>query len=138
MRIPLVGTLVAVAGWMALFFTVSHWWALATANDGVVGTAGLVAGEVIRTAPTLAYFFVVGLIFGRTMGAGAGARWASLAAAAAMAVYASLAQQIFYGGLDALAVAVLAIDYLLPIVLAIAGAALAGMARHSTNGPIAT
>ena len=137
-RNPLVGTLAAVAGWVVLFFTVSHWWALATANEVVVGTAGLLAGEVIRTAPTLGYFFVTGLIFGRTIGAGAGARWASLAAAVSMAVYALLAQQIFYDGFDVLAVALLAVDYLIPIILAISGAALAGMWGRPPNGPIAT
>ena len=55
-----------------------------------------------------------------------------------MAVYALLAQQIFYDGFDVLAVALLAVDYLIPIILAISGAALAGMGGRPTNGPIAT
>lgn len=136
----LIGVLLAVLGWTMLFFTFSHWWALRTANEGIVGPLGLFTGEVVRSAPDFAYFFVVGLVFGHVMGPRAGAKWALLSAAAAMCVHALLARQIFYG-VDFFAVVVvvvLAIDYVLPLVFAIAGAVTARLWRNATNGAAAT
>src|SRR5438132_474606 len=90
--------LLAVLGWVLIFFTLSHWWALRTASGSTVGTIGLFAGEIVRTAPNLAYFFIVGLVFGVVMGTRLGTKLALFAASAAMCIYALLAQQIFYDG----------------------------------------
>jgi hypothetical protein len=130
----LVGALLAVVGWTAIFFTLLNWWAVSTASERAVSPIGLIAGELERTAPTLLYFFLVGLLLGRVLGPRAGATWALLAAAAAMSFYALLTQQNFRGGLDSLAVTLLAIDYLLPLVLAIAGAATSRLWRSTTGG----
>lgn len=117
-----------------IFFALLNWWAVSTPGERAVSPIGLIAGELERTAPTLVYFFVVGLLLGRVLGPLAGATWALLAAAAAMSLHALLTRQDFHGDLDSLTVALLAIDHLLPLVLAIAGAATSRLWR-STGGP---
>ena len=129
----LIGALVAVVGWTVIFFTLLNWWAVSTAGERAVSPIGLVARELEQTAPTLIYFFLVGLVLGRLLGPGAGATWALLAAAVAMSIHASLMQQIFPGGFDFLAAVLLAIDHLLPLVLAIAGAATSRLWRRTTS-----
>src|SRR6267378_5751331 len=116
------GVVLAVFGWALVYFLVAHSWALYIAREGTVGTTGLIGTEIVRIAPTLVYFLIVGLVFGLLISPAAGVRWAALAAAVAMAIEALLEHQIFYGGIDPLAVAVLAVDYLLPVAVAIAGA----------------
>lgn len=130
----LISALLAVLGWTVIFFTLLDWWARSTAGERAVSPVGRIAGEVERTAPTLLYFFLVGLLLGRVLGPRAGATWALAAAVAAMSIHALLTQRVFYGGVDFLAVAVLAIDYLLPLVLAIAGAATSRLWRSTTSG----
>jgi hypothetical protein len=87
-----------------------------------------------RTAPTLVYFFLVGLLLGRMLGPRAGAGWALLAAAAAMSIHAMLTPQMLHAGIDALTATLFAIDHLLPLLLAIAGAATSRLWRSTTNG----
>jgi hypothetical protein len=128
----LIGALLAVVGWTLLFFTFLNWWAVNTAGERAVSPVGVIASEVERTAPTLVYFFLVGLLLGRMLGPRAGATWALSAAAAAMAIQALLTQRVL--GVDSLAVALLAIDYFLPLVLAIAGAATSRLWQSTTNG----
>ena len=130
----LVGALLAVVGWTAIFFTLLNWWAVSTASERVGSPIGLIAGELERTAPTLLYFFLVGLVLGRMLGPRAGATWALVAAVAAMSIHAVLTRQISHGGFDSLAVTLLAIDYLLPLVLAIAGAVTSRLWRNTTGG----
>ena len=130
----LIGALLAVVGWTVIFFTLLNWWAVSTASERAVSGIGLIAGELERTVPTLVYFFLVGLLLGRVLGPRAGAMWALLAAVAAMSIHALLTQQIPHGGLDSLTVALLAIDHLLPLVLAIAGAATSRLWRSKTSG----
>jgi len=130
----LIGALLAVVGWTVIFFTLLNWWAASTTGERAVSPIGLVVDELERTAPTLVYFFVVGLLLGRVLGPRAGAAWALLAAVAAMSVHALLTQQVLHGGLDSLTVALLAIDHLLPLVLAVAGAATSRLWRSTTSG----
>jgi len=130
----LIVALLAVVGWTVIFFTVLNWWAVSTASERTTGIVGLLAGEIERTAPTLVYFFVVGLLLGRMLGPRAGMMWALSAAVAAMFVRALLVTRVFYGGVDSLAVALLAIDYLLPVVLAVAGAATSRLWGRTTSG----
>jgi hypothetical protein len=130
----LIGALLAVVGWTLLFFAFLNWWAVNTASERAVSPVGAIASEVERTAPTLVYFFVVGLLLGRMLGQRAGATWALSAAAAAMAIQALLTQRVLPGGGGPLAFALLAIDYFLPLVLAIAGAATARLWRSTPNG----
>lgn len=118
-----IGALLAVIGWTAIFLALFDWWAVRTASERTAGPVGLLAGELERTAPTLVYFLVVGLVLGRLLGPRAGALWGLTAAAAAMVIHALFSARVFQGGGDLLAVALLAVDYLLPLVLAIAGAA---------------
>jgi hypothetical protein len=129
----LFGALLAVVGWTLLFFALLNWWAVSTPSERAVSPIGLIAGELERTAPTLVYFFVVGLVLGRVLGPRAGATWALLAAVAAMSIHALLTQQVLHGGLDSLTVALLAIDHLLPLVVAVAGAATSRLWR-TTSG----
>jgi hypothetical protein len=121
-------------GWTVIFFVLLDWWAIRTAGERAVGSVGIIAGELERTAPTLVYFFVVGLLLGRMLGPRAGAAWAFSAAAAAMCVYAVLSRQVFSGGIDFLAAALLAIDYLLPPVLAVAGVATSRLWGNTASG----
>lgn len=130
----LVVALLAVVGWTLIFFTLLSWWASNTPSDRAGSPMGLIAGELERTAPTLIYFFVVGLLFGRVLGPRTGAIWALLAAVAAMSIHALLTPQDFHGGLDSLTVALLAIDHLLPLILAIAGAATSRLWQSTTRG----
>ena len=130
----LFGALLAVVGWTLIFFSLLSWWAVNTPSERVVSPIGLIAGELERTAPTLVYFFVVGLLLGRVLGPRTGATWALLAAVAAMSIHALLTQQDFHGGPNSLTVALLAIDHLLPLVLAIAGAATSRLWRSTTGG----
>ena len=130
----LVVALLAVLGWTVIFFTLLDWWAVTTPGERVASPVGLIAGEVERTAPTLVYFFLVGLVLGRVLGPRAGATWALLAAAVAMSLRALLAQQVFYSGVDSVAVALFAIDYMLPLVLAIGGATTSRLWRSTTSG----
>ena len=130
----LIGALLAVVGWTVIFFTLLNWWAVSTASERAAGRIGLIAGELERTAPTLVYFFLVGLLLGRVLGPRAGATWALLAAVAAMSIHALLTKQVFHGGLDSLTMALFAIDHLLPLVLAAAGAATSRLWRSTTSG----
>lgn len=130
----LIVALLAVLGWTVIFFTLLKWWAVSTAGERAVSSVGLIAGELERTAPTLLYFFLVGLLLGRVLGPRAGATWALSAAAAAMSIYALLTPPLSYSGVDSPSVALLAIDYLLPLVLAIAGAATSRLWRSATSG----
>lgn len=130
----LIGALLAVVGWTVIFFTILTWWAVSTAGERAVSPIGLIAAELERTAPTLLYFFFVGLLLGRMLGPRAGAAWALLAAVAAMFIHAMLAPQMFHAGLDALSAALLAVDHVLPLLLAIAGAATSRLWRSTTSG----
>lgn len=130
----LIGALLAVLGWTVIFFTILSWWAVSTAGERAVSPLGLIAGELERTAPTLVYFFLVGLLLGRMLGPRAGAAWALLAAVAAMSIHAIFTPQIFHGGLDSLTATLFAVDHLLPMVLAIVGAATSRLWRSTTSG----
>ncbi|HUL94089.1 MAG TPA: hypothetical protein VLV56_17265 [Burkholderiales bacterium] len=130
----LVGALLAVVGWTVIFFALLNWWAVTTASERAVSPIGLVANELERVAPTLLYFFVVGLLLGRVLGPRAGAAWALVAAMAAMVIHALLTQRVLYAGLDLMTVALLAVDYFLPLVSAVAGAATSRLWRSSTSG----
>jgi hypothetical protein len=134
----LTGTLLSVVGWVVIYFTISHWWTLSTSSERIVGAAGLVGGEVVRTAPTLVYFFAIGMVFGHIMGASSGAKWAVLGAAVSMCVYALLSQQVFLGAIDPLAVVVLVVNFLLPLLCAGAGAAATRTWHRSQSGSAAT
>jgi hypothetical protein len=133
-----VAAVVAVVGWALVYLSVAHSWALLTARERVVGPTGFVASEVVRIAPTLVYFFAVGLVMALLFGAATGARWAALATAIAMALEALLEKQVFFGGIDALAVAVLAVNYLLPIAVATGGALIARLWQNPKGGTVAT
>ena len=128
----------AVVGWVLIYLSVVHSWALLTARETVVGPTGLVLSEVVRTAPALVYFYVVGVVMAQFFGVAAGTRWAALAAAMAMALEALVERHIFFGGIDPLAVAVLGVNYLLPIVLAVAGAFTVRLWDKPKGGPVAT
>lgn len=134
-----VGVVVAVFGWALVYFLVAHSWALRVAREsGVVGTAGLIGFEMLRIVPTLVYFLVVGLAFGFLSGSAVGARWAALGAAIAMAIEALIEQQYFFDGIDPLAVAVLTVDYLLPVAFAIVGALITHFWQRRNRGTVAT
>ena len=130
----LFGFLIAVVGWTLIFFALLGWWAVNAPSERAASSIGLIAGELERAVPTLVYFFVVGLLLGRLLGPRAGAAWALLAAVAAMVIHALLTQQDFHGGPNSLTVVLLAIDHLLPLVLAIAGAATSRLWRSTTGG----
>jgi hypothetical protein len=133
-----IGVVVSVLGWALVYFLVAHSWALYTARESTVGTPGLIGFEVLRIAPTLAYFLAVGLVFASLLGSVEGAKWAALGASVAMAVEALIEHQIFYGGIDLLAVAVLAVDYFLPVVFAVVGAFIARFWQKSRGQTVAT
>jgi hypothetical protein len=128
----------AVVGWVLVYLTAAHSWALLTARESVVGPAGLVASEVVRIAPALVYFLAIGLVMAHLFAASAGLRWAALTAAIAMALEALAEQRVFYGGIDGLAIAVLAVNYLLPIVAAMGGASIVRLWQKPKGGTVAT
>jgi hypothetical protein len=128
-----IGALLAIVGWTVMFFALLNWWAVSTASERASSPLGLVVSELEGTAPTLVYFFVVGLLLGRVLGPSAGAKWALFAAVAAMSIHALLSRQVLHGDLDSVTVALLAIDHLLPLVLAIAGAATSRLWRSTTS-----
>jgi hypothetical protein len=121
----LAAAAVAAVGWLFVYSTVAFPWALMVARESFNGLAAFVAWQVVETAPALAYFLAVGLVMAVLFGVAAGARWAALAAAIAMALQARLWQYTFPGGIDSLALAVLSVNYLLPVAVAV-GAALIG------------
>jgi hypothetical protein len=129
-----LGALLAVVGWTLIFFSLLSWWAVNTPSERAASPIGLIADELERTAPTLVYFFVVGLLLGRVLGPRVGAAWALVAGVVAMSIHALLTRQNFDGGLDSLTVAMFAIDHLLPLVLAIAGAAASRLWQSPTGG----
>ncbi len=133
-----VGVVVTVVGWALVYFLIAHSWALLTARESIVGPAGLIAFEVLRIAPTLTYLFVAGLVFGSLLGPAEGARWVALGAAVAMAIEALIEHQIFFGGIDPLAVATLSVDYLLPIVFGVAGALVTRFWKKPNANAVAT
>ena len=133
-----VGVVIAVVGWALVYFLMAHSLALHTARESIVGTAGLIGFEVLRIAPTLIYFLAVGLVFGFLRGPAAGARWAALGAATAMAIEALIEHQIFYSGIDPFAMAVLAVDYLLPVVFAVVGALVTRFWQRQSGHTVAT
>jgi hypothetical protein len=138
---PAKGTAAVVlilVGWVIVYLSVAHSWALLTARETIVGPAGHVLSEVVRIAPALLYFVVVGLVMALLFGSFAGARWAALATAIAMALEALAEQHTFFGGIDALAVAVLIVNYLLPIGVAIGGALIARLWEGPRSGTVAT
>jgi hypothetical protein len=55
-----------------------------------------------------------------------------------MALEALAEHQVFFGGIDPLAVAVLAVDYLLPIAVATSGAFFARLWQKPRGGTVAT
>ena len=126
--------LLAVLGWTVIFFVFLDWWAVHTAIERPATTVGMLVGEVKRTAPALVYFFAVGLLLGRGLGPGTGGVWALVAAAVAMVIQAISTQRIFPGGVDLVVLVVLAIDYLLPLLCAIAGAATSRLWRGTSGG----
>ena len=128
----------ALVGWVLIYLSVVHSWTLLTARETVVGPAGLILHEAVRTAPALVYFYVVGVVMAQFFRLALGARWATLAAAIAMALEALAERQIFFGGIDLLAVAVLGVDYLLPVALAGAGALTARLWQKPKGGAVAT
>ena len=129
---------VTVLGWALVYFFIAHAWALSTAHAGSVGTTGFIGLEILRIAPTLTYFLVVGLVIGSLLGPAAGARWTALGAAVSMVIEALLEHQIFYGGVDPLAIVVLAVDYLLPVLFATAGALITRSWQKPIGGTVAT
>ena len=129
----LVFALLAVLGWTVIFFMFLDWWAVHTAIERPVTSVGLLVGEVQRTAPALIYFFAVGLLLGRALGPGAGGVWALLVAAAAMVIQAISTQGPSPGGVG---LVVLTIDYLLPLLCGIAGAATSRLWRGTTSGNV--
>lgn len=134
-----VGVVVAVLGWAVVYFVIAHSWALQVARESpVVGPAGLIGFEIFRIAPTLTYFLLVGLVFGSLCGAVVGARWAALGAAIAMTIEALIEQQVFYGAIDPLAVAILSVDYLLPVVFAVLGALITRSWQRPNGHTVAT
>ncbi|SRR5258706_2932908 len=133
-----IAVVVAVVGWVVVYLSVVHSWELLTARKAIVGPAGYVASEVVRIAPALIYFLAVGILYGAFFRPLAGARWATLTAAIAMALQALAEQQVFHGGIDALAVAVLSVNYLLPVVAATGGAFVARLWQKPDGGSLAT
>jgi hypothetical protein len=129
---------VSVFGWVFVYLFLAHSWALFAARESIMGPAGFVGTEVVRIAPTLAYFLLVGVVMGHLAGVSAGARGAALASAIAMAIEALVEHQIFVGGIDPLAVVVLAVNYLLPIAVAIAGAFITRLWQSANDGTVAT
>ncbi|HET7765042.1 MAG TPA: hypothetical protein VFK92_08120 [Burkholderiales bacterium] len=129
----LFGFLLAVVGWTLIFFALVGWWAVNSPSERAAGPTGLIAGELVQAAPTLVYFFVVGLLFGRVLGPRAGTTWALLAAVAAMSIHALLTRQDFHGGFDSLTVTLLAIEHGLPLILAVAGAATSRLWRSTSS-----
>jgi hypothetical protein len=128
----------AVFGWVLIYLSVVHSWTLLTAREAVVGPTGLILHEAVRTAPALVYFYVVGIVMAQYFGIALGARWAALAPSAAMALEALAEHQIFLGGIDLLAVAVLGVNYLLPIALGVAGALTVRLWQKPKGGAVAT
>jgi len=133
-----ISAVVTVAGWALVYFLIAHSWALYTARESTMGTVGLIGFEILRIAPTLTYFLVVGLVIGSLLGPAAGGRWAALGAVIAMAIEALIEHQIFVGGIDPLAVAVLAVDYLLPVAFAVVGAFIARFWQKPNAQTVAT
>ncbi|HTQ73411.1 MAG TPA: hypothetical protein VMI74_03920 [Burkholderiales bacterium] len=125
--------LLAVLGWTVGFFMLLDWWAVNSPSERAASPVGLLVSEVGRTAPTMIYFFAVGLLLGRALGPGAGGVWALATAAAAMVIQAIATQRVFPDGADLVVLAALAIDYLLPLLCSIAGAATSRLWRSTTD-----
>ncbi|HXZ55266.1 MAG TPA: hypothetical protein VEH03_07405 [Burkholderiales bacterium] len=126
--------LLAVLGWTVIFFMFLDWWAVHAASERATTTVGLLVGEAERTAPTLIYFFAVGLLLGRALGLRTGGVLTLVTAAAAVVIQAIATQQVFSDGIGLMAVVVLAIDYLLPLLCGIAGVATSGLWRSTAGG----
>jgi len=133
-----VTVLVAVFGWALVYFFIATPWALYTTRESTMGTASLLAFEMLRIVPTLSFFLVAGLVIGSLLGSAGGAGWAALGASIAMGIEALIEKQVFYGGIDPLAVAVLTIDYLLPVVFAIVGALITRLWQRRNGSTVAT
>ena len=127
---------VALLIWEVVNLTFAHWWAIATASEDIMGTAHFLAREVLRNAPALAYFFSVGLVFSLMMGAREGGMWAIFTAATATCINALLAKFRFYEGVSSIEIAVLMINYGLPIVFAAGGALFVYKWRHVNRGTV--
>jgi len=131
-------TLLTLLVWELVNVTFAHWWAISTASEEVMGLMQFFAREILRNAPASAYFFSVGVVFGVTMGAHDGGRWAVFAAAVAMGINALLAKYMFYEGISYIEVALLVTNYGLPIALAAAGALFVHKWRHINRGAAET
>jgi hypothetical protein len=130
----LLYALLAVVAWTAIFFMFLDWWAVNNPSERAASPLGLLVGEVERTAPIMIYFFAVGLLLGRALGPRTGGVWGLVTAAAAMVIQAIATQRVFPEGAGFVLVVALAIDYLLPLLCGIAGAATSRLWRSGTGG----
>jgi len=134
----LIGTLLSVMGWIVVYITVAPWWAITTASERAMSPIANLVSMVVATAPTLVYFLVVGAVFGHLLGRMEGSKLALLSAAAAMCIHALIAEIVFYGGIELFAVLTVAIYFVLPLLIAVAGAASAHIWRSPTPHGTAT
>jgi hypothetical protein len=134
----LAAVVLSVLGWALVYISVGNSWALLTGRGTTVGPLGLVVSEVVRIAPALVYFLAVGIAIAHVLGSSVGLRWAAFATAIAMALQAATERHVFFDGIDTLAVAILGVNYLLPVTVAVVGASIARLWQRPRGGTIAT
>jgi hypothetical protein len=131
-------TALVFVGWAAIFVLTSHPWASFVEHGTVVGWLGLLGSDILRAVPRYAYFTLVGFALGHVYGPLAGARLALWSAAIAMVADTLLEKMIFNGGIDAFALLLLTVNYIVPPLLAAAAAAATGLWRKPPEKSIAT
>ena len=137
-RNGLTAAFIVVLGWVIVFLFLLGAWSMLMDREAVVDAVGLVGSEWLRTAPRFGYFFLAGLVLGHLFGAAAGAKWAFVSAVLSMGIDVLLEKMSFPDGIDAFALVLLAINYALPPVMAVAGALVSRLWTRSVEGSIAT
>ena len=137
-RNGLIAAFFVVLGWVIVFIFLFHAWSVLVQREAVVDAVGMTGSEWLRTAPRFGYFFLAGLVLGHIFGTTAGAKWAFVSAVLSMGIDVLLERMSFPDGIDAFALVLLAINYALPPVMAVAGALVNRLWTRSAERTIAT
>jgi hypothetical protein len=122
---PLAILTVSLVAWVAVTLTIVHWWSVRIATDAGMSTTEFFLHEMARNIPHYVYFLIIGSIFALLLDARASVTWALLAATLAMWIYALMSHWTFYEGPSLSDIALLLVEYVLPLAFAVAGALIA-------------
>jgi hypothetical protein len=115
--------LCVLVGWWVINLTVAYWWATTTAATEPMGTAEFFLREVLRNVPAIGYFLLAGALLALAMGVTTGAASALLAAITNVCINVALGTHTFVS-ISYFDVAILLINYGLPVAAAAVGAML--------------